>query len=255
MRCLFSTCFSVLINGVSKGLIQPERELRQGCPLSPCLFILCAKTFSNLLVQAERKQLIRGLRFAKDITISNLLFADDSLVFVRASMAECKHLRKVFDCYVEASRQIFNFDKSSMFFSRKIVEGQVAVIKDIFKLNVVTRYEKYLRLPSMIGKKKMGFFSEVKLKILNKISCWQHKKCSSRGKEILINAAAQAVPAYAMSVFKLPKGLYDEIQRAYMMIFKGLQQSFGRVQKMTNKAFIGQGGIGLVSQKQRGFGV
>lgn len=40
-----------------------------------------------------------------------------------------------------------------------------------------------------------------------------------------------------------------------MMIFKGLQQSFGRDQKMTNKAFIGQGGIGLVSQKQRGFGV
>lgn len=100
------------------------------------------------------------------------------------------------------------------FFNGKIVEGQATAIKDMFNLNVVTRYEKYLGLPSVIARKKMGFFIEVKLKILNKISCWQHKKFSREGKEILIKVVAQAVPTYAMSVFKLLKSLCDEIQRA-----------------------------------------
>lgn len=98
-----------------------------------------------------------------------------------------------------------------MFFEGKITEGQIEAIKDIFKLKVINRYEKYLGLPLMIGRKKSGFFKEIKLKVLNKISGWQHKHFSSGGKEILIKVVAQAVPAFAMSAFKIPKGLSDDI--------------------------------------------
>ena len=79
MRCITTSSFSVLINGVAKGLIHPQRGLRQGCLLSPYLFILCAEMFSNLLLQAESQQLIHGLKFSKDLSITHLLFADDSL--------------------------------------------------------------------------------------------------------------------------------------------------------------------------------
>lgn len=66
----------------------------------------------------------------------------------------------------------------------------------------------------MIGRKKHNFFNEVKLKVLNKISNWQHKMFSSGGKEVLIKAVAQAIPAYAISVCKLLRGLCDDILRA-----------------------------------------
>ncbi|KAL9429397.1 hypothetical protein AB3S75_031248 [Citrus x aurantiifolia] len=66
----------------------------------------------------------------------------------------------------------------------------------------------------MVGRKKTSFFNEVKLKVVSKIASWQHYFFSSGGKEVLIKAVAQAIPAYAMSVFKLPLGLCDDIQKA-----------------------------------------
>ena len=76
----------------------------------------------------------------------------------------------------------------------------------------------------MIGRKKMSFFKDVKLKVLSKISSWHHKMFSSGGKEVLIKAVAQAIPAYAMSVFKLPKGLCEDIQRAIAKFWWGSNQ-------------------------------
>lgn len=103
MRCITTVAFSVIIKGVPRGLIKPERELRQDCLLSPYLFILCAEAFSNLIGLAKKKQLIRGLGFTKDVTISHLLFADDSLIFSRASTIDCKCLKEIFDYYIKAS--------------------------------------------------------------------------------------------------------------------------------------------------------
>ncbi|KAH9735375.1 reverse transcriptase domain-containing protein [Citrus sinensis] len=214
MNCISTASFSVLINGEAKGLIYPQRGLRQGCPLSPYLFIICAEVFLNLLMQAEKQKLIQGLKFSRNLSISHLLFADDSLVFSRASSVDCRHLKKIFEVYAAASGQIFNFEKSSIFFSTNTKQSQMDEIRSIFNLNVVSRHERYLGLPSMMGRKKTNFFNYVKLRVLNKLTSWESKFFSCGGKEVLIKAVAQAVPAYAMSVFKIPQSICDDIQKA-----------------------------------------
>ena len=45
----------------------------------------------------------------------------------------------------------------------------------------------------------------------NKLAGWKEKLLSNAGKEILIKAVAQKVPAYTMSCFKLPNTLCDEL--------------------------------------------
>lgn len=83
MRCISIVSFSVIINGMVSRLIQPQRGL------SPYLFIICAEAFFSILLQAEQQKLIHGLSLGKDLKISYLLFADDSLVFTRALVADC----------------------------------------------------------------------------------------------------------------------------------------------------------------------
>lgn len=161
----------------------------------PLFVLVVHRGISSLMWQAERKHFIHRLRFGRNIIISHLLFANDSLIFARASVEDCKQLKKVFYCYALASGQVFNYEKSSMFFSGKIQAGRITAIKDIFQLNVVSRHENYLGLPSMVGKKRTNFFNDVKLKVLSKISNRQHKLLSSGGKEIPIKMVAQAVPA------------------------------------------------------------
>ena len=86
MCCVSSSSFSVLINGKTYGNIIPTRGLRQGDPLSPYLFLLCAEGFTALLARAEEEGWLHGVFICRRApTISHLLFANDSLLFCEAN--------------------------------------------------------------------------------------------------------------------------------------------------------------------------
>ncbi|WOH11619.1 hypothetical protein DCAR_0831109 [Daucus carota subsp. sativus] len=90
MRCITSVRYSFQINGKSYGEVIPSRGLRQGDPLSPYLFLICAQGFSAVLRQAENRRDIMGLKVARSApSITHLFFADDSLLFVKASTRSC----------------------------------------------------------------------------------------------------------------------------------------------------------------------
>jgi hypothetical protein len=55
MSCVMSTSFSVLINGETTDFFKSGRGLRQGCPLSPLLFILVMEGLSLLLKDNQKE--------------------------------------------------------------------------------------------------------------------------------------------------------------------------------------------------------
>jgi hypothetical protein len=76
-------------------------------------------------------------------------------------------------------------------------------------LNVFTETlnEKYLGMPSDVGRSKSGAFKYLKDRIWKKIQGWLEQLLASAGKEVLIKAVAMAIPTFSMSCFKLPRGL------------------------------------------------
>ena len=89
MCCVMSASFSVRINGKVYGNIRPFRGIRQGDLLSPYLFLLCAEGFTSLLARAQNEGRIHGVAVCRCApSISHMLFADDSLLFRRATPGE-----------------------------------------------------------------------------------------------------------------------------------------------------------------------
>lgn len=73
------------------------------------------------------------------------------------------------------------------------------------------QHEKYLGLPSSVGRNKKNTFKEIKEKFAKKLAGWKEKLLSQAGKEVLIKAVTQAIPTYSMSYFKIPDSLCEEI--------------------------------------------
>ena len=74
------------------------------------------------------------------------------------------------------------------------------------------RFESYLGLLTLVGRKKYHTFSFLKDKVWKMLQGWKGKKLSRAEKEILIKVVAQAIPTYTMGVFQLLAKLCEELQ-------------------------------------------
>ncbi|KAL5550698.1 hypothetical protein UlMin_000874 [Ulmus minor] len=104
MKCISSVSFSFLLNGEVCGNIIPSRGIRQGDPLSPFLFLFCLEGLTNLIAKAESDGLLKGLQFGNNrISVSHLLFADDSFMFLDANSSNFEVLSDILNLYCAAS--------------------------------------------------------------------------------------------------------------------------------------------------------
>ena len=89
MECICTVQYSVLLDEVPKGYVIPSRGLRQEDPLSPYLFLFSAEGLSALMRQTSSMGRLKGIRTSKvGPWVSHLFFADNSLLFGKASVTE-----------------------------------------------------------------------------------------------------------------------------------------------------------------------
>ncbi|KAM1708753.1 hypothetical protein ACFX2K_001685 [Malus domestica] len=89
---------------------------------------------------------------------------------------------------------------------------------------------KYLGISTDWGSSKKEALAYVNDRVLRKIEGWKQQFLSQAGREVLIKAVAQAVPAYPMNIFKFPDSLCNEIDAAIARFWWGQREDERRIQ-------------------------
>ena len=145
--------------------------------------------------------------------ISHLFFANDTLLFCRASRGDLEAILQLLQLYEQASGQKLNREKTTMFFSKGFTEERRMELEEFLGVNEIREYEKYLALPDVVGRNKKESLNYIRERVWNKLQGWKERLLSKAGKKVLLKAVVQAIPTFAMSCFKLPKGLIQDINR------------------------------------------
>lgn len=215
MSCVSSVQYQVLINGTPYGHIEPTRGLRQGDPLSPYLFVMCTEMLVQRLKKAENEGQISGLQVARGAPpVSHLLFADDSMLYCKGDSVELDRMIQVLHQYSLLSGQQINYQKSSVYFGKRIPQEKRQEIMAKLKIDKLGGDGIYLGLPEAFGESKVSVLQYLKENLNKKMQGWQMKFLSpggGGGKEILLKAVAMALPTYTMSCFLLPKTICKQI--------------------------------------------
>ena len=89
----------MLINGSPSQFFSASRGLQQGDPISPPLFLLIMEVFTRMLRSAATGVLIAGFSVSRlnatTISVSHLLFANDTIIFCDNVCEQIMNLRGI----------------------------------------------------------------------------------------------------------------------------------------------------------------
>ena len=129
MECIRTVKYSVCLNGQLLESISPTRGLRQGDPLSPYIFLLVVEGLSTLINKEIADGRLQELHISRHaLGISHLLFADDSLLFVKANEEQAQIVKNILNIYEKSTGQSISNNKCSVMFGRKCSENKITAI-------------------------------------------------------------------------------------------------------------------------------
>lgn len=119
MGCVTNTSMAIIINVKKSSFFKPGRGLRQGCALSPLLFILVMDSLSLKINNEVILGNIKGIKLSHCREISHNFFVDDVMPFGMLIRLVWKNYHEIFQRFEKASRMMANIGKSCVFYEEE----------------------------------------------------------------------------------------------------------------------------------------
>jgi hypothetical protein len=199
--CISTPNFSVMINGQSFGSFKSSRGIRQGCPLSPCLFVLAVNELSLALQDALQANHLTGISLGPNCPqIHSLMFADDLLLCGKANMQEAANIFSILNQFCRHSGQIPNWNKSGILFSKNVDMQTRQNIKQVFPVPDIDNHFVHLGHPLLLpAKDRSAAYAFIYDKFRSKLSAYKANRLSHAARLTLIKSVFSSIPVYYMS--------------------------------------------------------
>ncbi|KAK5812257.1 hypothetical protein PVK06_027680 [Gossypium arboreum] len=150
MDDISSSTMQILWNEVSFKFFNSLRGVKQGCPLSPYLFVLCMYWLSHLI----RSDIVAGswnsIRLSRSgPKLSHLFFTDDLVIFGKAEMNQAQVLKEILQRFCDFSGHKISTRKSNMYFSKRVDPSVYDQINQFFGFQKVSNIGRYFGVPHL----------------------------------------------------------------------------------------------------------
>jgi hypothetical protein len=212
MSCVTSPTYVVLINGETTDFFRSGRGLRQGCPLSPLLFIMVMEGLSLLLKKSKEENNISGIKVSRMINILHLFFVDDVLIMTKANLQEWLEIDKLIVLFCKASGLQVNVSKTTMFFEG-LSDSDLTPYRSFlpYTFSSLDTGFKYLGYHLKTGVHRATDWNWLLIKMEKKIGLWCNKWLSLGGRYILLKSVLESQPIYWMSLELIPRSVLKQI--------------------------------------------
>jgi hypothetical protein len=124
MGCIQSASFSILINRAPSHFFKAPRGLRQGCPLSPFLFLIVAEALSKLIKEARSNGILEGIEVFESELVTYLLFIDDIFCSLFGSQMNLNSFKSILNLYYSTTGMKVNMEKSYLILNHCVKEKE-----------------------------------------------------------------------------------------------------------------------------------
>jgi hypothetical protein len=214
MSCVTSSSFAVLVNGEPSDFFKSERGVRQGCPLSPLLFILMMEGLSLLLKKSAAEGLISGINVSRLTKILHLFFVDDVLIMSKASLEDWKQIKANIELFCNASGLSVSQSKTTVIFDG-LNDQELSPFKSLlnFSFSELSEGFKYLGYFIKSGPSRAADWGWLVSKFSQKISGWYNRWLTIGGIYTLIKSILEGQPVFWMSMESLPRSVLNKIRK------------------------------------------
>lgn len=137
-----------IVNDNKTSPFKPTREIRQGDPLSPYIFILDMEYLLTQIQEVVSSHAWKPFKLkSHNLEISHLLFVDDIVLFAQADRATIQIIKNVLPHLCNSSGMGISLEKSKIWISPNVIDTRKETISNFFQIWHSEHLGNYLGYP------------------------------------------------------------------------------------------------------------